>query len=1229
MSPMKLAVGARVDRYIIESRLGEGGMAEVWGVRHQLLGTMHALKVLLSLRGRHAERLLREGRTQASLQHPNLLPVRDVLDIDGTPGLLMPFIDGPPLSRFIRARSMLREEALATLRAITEGLRFAHERGFVHRDLKPGNVLIDLRHEAFQPRISDFGLVKEVAAPEQTMRGAVLGTLSYAAPEQLEDSASVTTKADMFSLGAMMVELLTGAPLYAHRSLGAALDARRQPPDLSRVPSELRDVIAALLSTDPVERPDCATVLAALPANVGVLLSAQGALYRDAVEMRRVPHSRESTLLFSRTEDLFSSMPQRTHNLPGPRDRFIGRAELMDEAQRRIEGGARLLSLLGPGGVGKTRLALEMARRGRDGWPGGVWFCDLSDAADAQDVVSAMGRALGMRLEQLDVDEMGAVLQRRGRSLVVLDNFEQVVQAAAHTVGRWLDLAPAAVFVVTSREPLLLRGEQRLLVDVLPEQEAIELFRDRAAAVQRDDSPEEIRSLVRLLDQLPLAIELAAARATTMPARRIRQRLTRRFDLLKSRVRDRPDRHRSLQAALEWSWDLLRPIERAALSQCSVFEGGFSMGAAEEILALDDIDPDAWVEDVIAELVERSLLRGVQAPAMRLQMLISIQEFARERLDNETAQALRLRHAQAFARSGRQAVGRQRGPDGASWWRRMRADLGNFFAAARWAMANERPELAAENALYAGMVYGWQGPIERGIDQLREALELPLPPPLRARILLQLAAMLEDMGQSDAALELYEDAQTHCHAHGLDVLLARAVAGLLHIEGTTKSLDGVQHFDEAAALLRRLPRPQRPDLLRAIAATHLRRREWDAAEMLLLEALQISQSHQDRYGIFQVRASLADLYWKQDQLEDALIEHQRRLDDAFSRLVPRERGHTLIHRGHVLRRLSRRAEALNSYEEALAIYRRLGSLRLEADALHSLAIMSMDIGQLEEVLGYFQRALEVYQASRLVERQQVTLHNIGVLQNAMCNFRASEAAFREAIAFAEAHTHPERAAQSRKWLGEVRWQMGDPDGARILEDNHRISLENNYTDLIVTCRLSLGHYHMHAGRLDEATEWFTAARDYSFNLEKYYQGAAMLGMGELLLEKGQVEDAITTLEAAIDMHGNVEGDNARAAFALALAHRGDHERAKLEIARSIEAFSGVGAGWRAVLRCHRAQIRALAGDGDGSAADLRDAQQMIDSVGPLPAGCLLHLEMAAAQRAVAAILGDCAPASAG
>ena len=263
-----LSPGEIVERYEVVRRVGIGGMAEVYRVHHTALHTVHALKVLtLSGPGLH-ERMAAEGRVQASLRHPNVIHVSDVLFVRGMPALVMEFVDGPDLKAWIAERRPAIGAAEDVFRGIVAGVAAAHAAGVIHRDLKPANVLLATVGGVLVPKVGDFGIVKVVTDADRghTRAGMPMGTPQYMAPEQMRDAAGVDRRADVFSLGCVLYELLTGEQAYPGTDLidiFERIDQGRRAPLPDTVPVRLRVVVDRCLARDPSDRPpDCATLLA-------------------------------------------------------------------------------------------------------------------------------------------------------------------------------------------------------------------------------------------------------------------------------------------------------------------------------------------------------------------------------------------------------------------------------------------------------------------------------------------------------------------------------------------------------------------------------------------------------------------------------------------------------------------------------------------------------------------------------------------------------------------------------------------------------------------------------------------------------------------------------------------------------------------------------------------------------------------------------------------------------
>ena len=341
------------------------------------------------------------------------------------------------------------------------------------------------------------------------------------------------------------------------------------------------------------------------------------------------------------TDDFPPLKTLRETNLPVPATPFLGRepeVEQIETLLRRRD--VRVVTLTGPGGSGKTRLALQASAAAADDYDHGVWWVPLSSLADPSLVASAASEALGSE------DTLAAAVGDK-RLLVILDNFEHLVDAAG-SVGEAIGSCRNLTVLVTSREPLHIDGEWEVAVDPLREREAVALFLQRAIAVRSDFTANgEVAEICRRLDCLPLAIELAAARVKVLTPSALLQRLERRLPLLAGGSRSAPERQQTLRATIAWSYELLTPDEQTTFARLAVFAGGCTLDAAEEICGAD--------VDAIASLLDKSLIRRT---GDRYWMLQTIREYARERFEEgEDADMVRGRHAEHYLALAERAEG--------------------------------------------------------------------------------------------------------------------------------------------------------------------------------------------------------------------------------------------------------------------------------------------------------------------------------------------------------------------------------------------------------------------------------------------------------------------------------------------------------------------------------------------------------------------------------------------
>jgi len=437
---------------------------------------------------------------------------------------------------------------------------------------------------------------------------------------------------------------------------------------------------------------------------------------------------------------------RRRTNVRAQLTSFVGREAEVSQVGKALTA-YRLVTLVGPGGAGKTRLATEVAAQvaagaadGPDAGagelaPDGIWMAELAPVTDAADVPQAVLGSVGLREARIMLDGTQRVTTRDAqtrlldgladaRALLVLDNCEHLIDACAHLADILLAHSPGLRIVATSREPLGIIGESLFIVPPLEQDPATTLFADRAAAVSPGftldgETAPLVADIVRRLDGLPLAIELAAARLRTLPLAEVSRRLDDRFRLLTGGSRTALPRHRTLRAVVEWSWDLLTPAERLLAERFSVFPAAATPDAVAAICDAGPSDPDD-TDELLSSLVDKSLLQRIDGGA-RLRMLETIREYGTEKLaERAEVGELRRRHAEYYSGLMNEAAPHFLTRGQLTWLRAAEADRGNMLAALHyWCDAQDAARAISLAVTLSGLAFllGNQGDIAELISQ--------------------------------------------------------------------------------------------------------------------------------------------------------------------------------------------------------------------------------------------------------------------------------------------------------------------------------------------------------------------------------------------------------------------------------------------------------------------------------------------------------------------------------
>jgi len=702
--------------------------------------------------------------------------------------------------------------------------------------------------------------------------------------------------------------------------------------------------------------------------------------------------------------------PRRT-NLPPETTSFVGREQDLDAVGRAFASGCRLVTVLGPAGTGKTRLARRFAARALDAAesPGGVWFCDLSEARSREDITSSVAAALGVPAALGDpVAQIAHALAGRPRVLVVLDNFEQIVACAGGTLGRWLASAPESRWLVTSRERLRIEGETCVDLAPLPHELGARLFEERARAVRAsfvvsEANAADVGELVRRLDGLPLAIELAAARANVLPPKKLLERLVSRFDVLKSSIQDRARRQLTLRGAIDWSWDLLSDRERGALMRCSIFRGGFALEAAEAVLP-----PPAL--DLIEALVDRSLVRRYEPEGLpgevRFGLYESIREYAAEKLDASGVRIEALaRHCAHYLDQGEAWATGLSGPDVAGCLARLRLEADNLLAVHRRAI-DDAPDVSARAALALDALLSTRGPFEAQLELLETAVAVAPP--------------------NDAALTAR-------------VLLARGQAWRARGD-RTRGRDDLDRAREHAG--RAADAVLEATVLAAIARDDLDSGHPDQARSGIERSLGLARGAGERKLEAGLLGMLGQLQLKQNRLHDARLRFEAAL--ALHRAVGNRIAEcgTLGNLGIVDHWQWRDEQAEDDYRRALAIAQELGDRREEAVIRTNLALLHGDRGQFDAARKEFEEALRVQREAGYRQFVGMSIGGLGTVDHAVGRLEDARRRYEESLGIFRELGHRRYEIASLRYLGVLALDEGNPKKAlELLEQALSIARE--------------------------------------------------------------------------------------------------------------------------------------------------------------------------------------------
>jgi non-specific serine/threonine protein kinase len=864
---------------------------------------------------------------------------------------------------------------------VLDGLQHLHENGLIHRDLKPGNVMV----QRGRPRLTDFGLTRVLNKGGHTTNLA--GTPGYMAPEAFQGKYSPAS--DVWAVGILMHELLTGALPYPQADFYALLLAitDQEPVPLSlELPEALRPLLAKALAKPVADR----------------FASAREVKEAIAAAMASPPAPAVAT-------------SKGGHNLPAQTTTFIGRQTEIAEIKSLL-GRTRLLTLTGSGGCGKTRLSLQMAAEVLEPYADGIWLVELAPLADPSLVAQALAQVLGVSEEpgRPLLQTLAQRLKYR-KTLLILDNCEHLLDACSRLVETLLHACPDIKVLASSRESLNIAGElayrvpslslpdsaQLATAQSISRHEAVRLFAERAqfyhpSFTLTDANAASVASICRRLDGIPLAIELAAARVRSMTVEELGQRLDNRFRLLTGGSRTALPRQQTLRALIDWSYDLLDESQKAVLCRVSVFAGGWTLEAAEAVCADgvwlrleggelrgESTDGDKStinhqpstihleltsdeIFDLLTTLCDKSLV--VAEPERghtRYRLLETVRQYARDRLvERGEAEAVRRSHLGCFLALAEEAEPQLLGANQAVWLDRLAAEHDNLRAALEHSLGERGP---GEALRLCGALrrYWWtRGHLSEGREWCERALSEPGAQKRtmeRATALNAAGTLADAQGDFAAARAHHEAALSIRREIGDRAGMARSLNNLGSVAGSLGDyVSARSYFEDCLPIFREIgDRMGLANSLNHLGLIAHFRGDSASARTYYEESLAICQVIEDRMGVARslgnlggVAGSLGDYVSARTYFADCL-DLCREIGDRSGVAA------ALDNFGSVAQLQADYPAARAYHEESLSIRREVGDRRGMVGSLNNLGNTARSQGDCSSARSFLQESLVI------------------------------------------------------------------------------------------------------------------------------------------------------------------------------------------------------------------------------------------------------------------------------
>lgn len=1134
------------NRYQINNRaadlIGRGGMGDVFRATDnhngQTVAIKHLKEELIFSNPDMLRRFNREGQALRRLNHPNIVSILTSIEEDDQHYLVMEYVSGGSLYDVLRKDKQLPVDRVLKIGLeLADALARAHHLEIIHRDIKPANVLLA---EDGTPRLTDFGVAHIGGLQSITQTGVLTGTYSYLSPEAC-NGGNVDTRTDIWSFGVLLYEMLAGRRPFEEAQVGAMIYAilSKPVPDLTQfrpdVPEALASLIHKMLAKDRSQRLGSMRQVGAQLEAIIMALRGDSSV-AAAPRFDSTPNGQPAPAIGPR------------HNLPTQPTPFVGRREEINDISHILaDPDCRLLSLIGPGGMGKTRLALEVALQQTENFRHGVRFVGLAPLNTVELLVPAIAEALDFSFFNND-DPKAQLLNylTEKELLLILDNFEHLLDGA-DLVSEILAAAPQVKILVTTREALNLWEEwNRPLRGMSYPQEAeainpdeygaLQLFASRAKRVRSNfdlmaDLPHVIR-ICRLVDGMPLGIELATTWLRALPAEQIAVEIQKSLDFLATNLRNVSPRHRSIRAVFDYSWELLTETEQAVFRRLSVFQGEFHRKAAEKIARTDLLTLTSLVnKSLICEDSEHGLdTSHPGGVTFRYHLHELLKQYVAAKLDEVPAEreATRQNHADHYT----QLLAEQEPL--LKYDRRQRLaldtiaqEMENVRAAWNWAC-----EHVAENPVAAAFLN-------------RAATSLHI--------------YLENRSLSTDNAELFHRA-------------AQAVSQSAHLPDVSRRHLLARMETRQALALFRTSREEEGNALWLKAITTFN-------ELLAggeLDAAAQKTAHEDRI----LAQTFLSFYYTRSQGRDVGLAKLQEAEEWARASQDRWSLSRVINVQGIL--ITDFAQSVARYQESLAIARETGDLINMALVLGNVTTMLTNPKEINAFLG---EALEIHQTlgnrymiGHIAFQQGVALIPQGRPQKARVALEKALTTFEEMVV-------PEMTGLALEYLSDLTWGMGQLDDARRFLDEHvERARQRGDIEFTIKAMHKLSRFLIETASNDEVRTLYRSALALLPQLhEPYPRAEALDALGNMALLLGEYGPARKHFDENYALFAQAENRPGQAwslrNFGLISYELGDYAAAEKHFQASLDIHRQVSFPWaQATLWHNLGQVAAACGD---------------------------------------------------